>query len=159
MTQYIKAVHGNVAAGGKYFLEGMSTSVEDELATSVEVKLMVDKGYLKVFPTLVAAQNHTFKSMSEKFKAGEDIKVPSVNTAAKTAEEDKKKQEELAKATKLAEEEKAIADAKVKSEAAKAELAAAEAAKAAELANPQAPAPVVAPVDTTLAPTTATTTK
>ena len=66
MTKFIKAVHGNVVAGGKYFVEGNPVQVDDSEAAGIEIVNMIDKGYLTSFNTLQAAHQHKFTTLAER---------------------------------------------------------------------------------------------
>ena len=94
MTKFIKSVHGNVSfpgdvtkpGTGKYFPEGMSVGVEDEFTLDDTVKKMVSSGHLKIFDSEEKANAHTFRSMSERFLAGEDVSAPPVKETEKKVE-------------------------------------------------------------------------
>jgi len=64
MTKFIRALKGNIAAGGQYFPAGVSTPVDDKVTQNLEVQAMVRKDLLLVFNTLEAANN--YRAVSKK---------------------------------------------------------------------------------------------
>jgi len=104
MLAFIKAIHGNVSAAGKYFMEGVVIPVEEDIHKHEEVIKMAALGYIKIFKNEAAAVAHKFRTLSERALAGESVTVPLL--------EDKTK----AEAEKLAAEAKVEAD-RLKTEA------------------------------------------
>ena len=132
MTKFIKSVHGNVSAAGRYFMEGYVVPIEDELAKHDEIQKMASGRYLKIFDTEKAALVHKFRGIAERFQAGEDVSAPVLDDKAT---EEKNKAEAAAEVERL----KVEAAAKVKAD----EEAAAEVERLKALTPEQLLVPVV----------------
>lgn len=139
MSKFVKSIFGNVAAAGRYFMEGKIEQVDEEVMAHEEFTSMVTRGSLKVFNTESDAIAYTFRGVAERALAGEStfapvveetVEVPVVETKvdakkAKAEAEAKAKAEAEAKAKAEAEAKakaKTEADAKAKADAESGEI-------------------------------------
>lgn len=76
MTKFIKAIKGNVSAGGRLFSEGVVTSVTDELGSCAEITQMEKLGYLKIFDTQSEAVTFSFVGVATLARSGQPLVPP-----------------------------------------------------------------------------------
>jgi membrane protein involved in colicin uptake len=116
MAKFVKSIFGNVAAAGRYFMEGKVEQAEDDVLTHEEFTSMVSRGSLKVFDTEEQATAYFFRGVVERALAGESTFAPAVEETAEVVVESKADVKAKAEAEAKAKA-KAEADAKAEEEA------------------------------------------
>jgi len=117
MAKFVKSIFGNVAAAGRYFMEGKVEQAEDDVLEHEEFTNMVSRGSLKVFDTEEQATAYSFRGVVERALAGESTFLSSVQeTPVEVVVVETKADAKKAKADAEAKA-KADAEAKAKTEA------------------------------------------